>query len=414
MKNCNWVREDPMLNLGRYVHGKPLPGNIYFKVVDLLNLKSYVIETIMSTPYSFCRDLVDVSVKRIKSMNGFLLLEASKNIVLGLMKCIKRIPIKASLFTPFTYHFTQAMLVFNQDRLPIDIARLHSENDKREISKYIGYRVKTIFKILVETIKFNTSEDNFALYPMYRLKSLRETSAVDLSNPMHKKSFDIIIHKCMDLCNFSISTWLGWYEIEVVEEDTNLQAAIGELCYDLCQFIDNGIVKYQLLLDFNPILRNISIERINYDDVDVNNIDEMIDRVQKSTKHVNGWIKKMIENNNVFIHPNAIQVLDDSMNRIDYNCFKRIVEQSMEHFKRGGIVLDSLANAIYKGIEHLDLEDKMCILKHVLANYADHSFYLSKDFDETLLYVTKNETNESCDKNVSFQIFIFSILKSFY
>lgn len=401
LKSCYWLKDDPTLNLDRYVHGKPLPGNVYYKIVDVLHLKQFLLETIMCTPYCFSRDLIEIFVKKARAMPGFLQLETCENIIVALMKSIKRSPIKNSLFTPLTHHFTQAMLVLNKDRLPNDILRLHPENDKKELSKYAGYRVKTIFRILVKMIEFKNSTDSFRQYPMYKLKSLHPPSSADSTNPMFDKFFEVIVHKCMDLCQFDISTWLEWYEVEVVEEDTNLQTAIGELGHDLLQFINNGLVTYQPLLDFRPILCNIAIERINYDNADTNNIDEMIERVKNTTKHANGWIKKMIDNPKVFINAQAIQTLDECMNRIDYNCFKKIVDKSIAHYKNGGKVSEPLANAIFKGIQHLDMEDKMCILKHVLGNYADCTIYFPPNFEDTLRYVAEHENDESSDKNVS-------------
>jgi len=216
---------------------------------------------------------------------------------------------------------------------------------------------------------------------------------------MFKKFFDVVMYKCMNMCNFSIDAWLSWYEIEVSGQDSNLQSAIGHLCYELCSFIDSGAINEGFLKEFRPILRNISIERIDFASVNSSDIDGMVDRVNKSSKfHLSGWIKRMIENTNVFTHPRAIQALDNCMENIDYNCYKYIVDNYLTHCRNGGSVVEPMGIAIYRGIKHLDIEDKMSLLRHVIVNHAENEFYLSEDFEETMHYVAHNEFNEKIDQ----------------
>lgn len=402
IENCSWVKEDQSLNLKNYIRGRPITRSTYYKLLDILELKSFVEEMIMCTPYSFCRDLVDITLNKIKAMNGIPQLLATENLIISLMKSVKCGPLGVSLECPLTSHFNQAMLVFGKDYLPYDIRRLDYEDEQKEISKYNGFRVKSIFSILVQLIKSENVPNPYK-YPMYRLESLRSLDPIeDSGRTMYKKFFDVVMYKCMNMCNFSIDTWLSWYEIEIIELDTNLQSAIGHLCFELCTFIDNGTITEDFLKEFRPILRNIAIEKINFNDVDISDIDGMVDCIAKSSKfHLSGWIKKMIENPNAFTHPRAIQVLDDSMENIDYNCFRYIADNCMAHVRSGGTVSSAMGIVIYKGIEHLDIEDKMCLLRHIIVNHAENETYLTDDFEDTLLYVCHNEFNEKIDQKVS-------------
>lgn len=370
----------------------------------------------MCTPYSFCRDLVDIILNKIKAMDGLSQLSATEKLIIALMRSVKCGPVGPNLESPLTSHFNQAMLVFGKDYLPQDIRRLDLEDEQRETSKYNGYRVKTIFSILVEMIKIEDVIDNYKLYPLYILDSLRTVDPSDVSGrTMFKKFFDVVMYKCINMCNFSIDAWLSWYEIEVLEADTNLQSAIGHLCYELCNFIDNGSINEGLLKEFRPILRNIAIEKIDFSSVSSSNIDGMVECIHKSSKfHLSGWIKRMIENTNVFTHPRAIKALDNSMESIDYNCYKYIVDNYLTHCRNGGSVVEPMGIAIYKGVKYLDIEDKMSLLRHIIVNHAENEFYLSENFEDTLRYVAHNEFNDKVDQKVSqstFETTSYLILK---
>lgn len=413
MTNCNWVREYPLLNLKQYVHGDTLSNNLYYKLVDILNLKPFISEIIMYTPYSFCSDLIDISLNKIKAMDGLSQLVDTENLVISLMKSVKRGPIKSNSESSVIAHFNQAMLVFGKDNLPHDIRRLDFEDEQKEITRYNGFRVKSIFNIFIEMIKYRSVPDTYKLYPLYTLTSLRSSiPSTDTGHVIFKKCFDVIMYKCMNMCNFSIDTWIAWYEVEVVEEDTNLQAAIGHLCYELCSLIDNGTINERLLKEFRPILRNIAIEKIDFSNIDITDIDAMAKRVESSSKfHLNAWVKKMIENPGVFVHNRAIQVIGNYIDCVDYNCFKAIIDSSMAYHKSGGEVSEALGKVIFKGLKHLDLEDTSFILRHVMIYYADCTFYVSNDFDELLHYVTHNEYNENIDPQELLSTLIWLIIQ---
>lgn len=403
MTNCNWVKDDPLLNLKQYVHGNTLSNNLYYKLVDALNLKPFVTEIIIYTPYSFCRDLIDISLNKIKAMDGHSQLVDIESLVVSLMKCVKRGPIRSNTDNSVIDHFNQAMLVFGKDNLPHDIRRLDFEDEQKEITRYNGFRVKSIFNIFIEMIKYRSAPDTYILHPLYTLKSLRSAiPSTDTGNIIFKKCFDVIMYKCMNMCNFSIDTWIAWYEVEVVEEDTNLQAAVGHRCYELCSLIDNGTINECLLKEFRPILHNIAIEKIDFSHIDITDIDTMAKRVEGSSKfHLNAWVKKMIENPGVFVHDRAIQVLSNYIDCVDYNCFRAIIDSCMAYHKSGGEVSEAWGNIVFKGLKHLDVEDTSSILRHVMVHYADCTFYLSNDFDELLLYIVHNEYNENIDPQVS-------------
>jgi len=403
MVNCSGVREDSSLNLKQYVHGNTISNNLYYKLVDMLNLKSYIYEIIMYTPYSFCSDLIDISLNKIKAIDGLSQLVDTESLIISLMKSVKRGPIRSNSENSVVSHFNQAMIVFGKDNLPHDIRRLDFEDEQKEITRYNGFRVKSIFNIFIEMIKYRSAPDNYKLHPLYTLKPLRSSiPSTDTGNIIFKKCFDVIMYKCMNMCNFSIDTWIAWYEVEVVEEDTNLQAAVGHLCFELCSLIDNGTISEPLLKEFKPILRNIAIEKIDFTNIDITDIDAMAKRVEGSSKfHLNAWVKKMIENPDVFVHDRAIQVIGNYIDCVDYNCFKAIIDSSMAYHKNGGVVSEAVGNVIFKGLKHLDLEDTLCILSHVMVHYADCTFYVSNDFDELLLYVAQNEYNDNVDSQVS-------------
>jgi len=403
MENCIWIKNDPILNLSRYMHGKPILKSVYCKVVEFLNLRPYVSEMIMSTPYCFNRGVVNIALNKISIMDGLPQLLASEELIIALLKSIKRSPIKYSLQSEFCSHFNQAMAIFNLDNIPYDMRRLDYEAEQKMLTKYNGFRVKSVFNLFVELIKFKSSPDTYRQYPMYKLKVLRDFELpTDVGSTLFKTLFDLIMRKCMNMCNFSVDTWLSWYEIEVVEEDTNLQAAIGHLCFELCAFIDNGTINEHYLKEFRPILGNIAIEKIDFTDVDTSDIDTMINRLGNCPKfHINGWIKKMILNHDVFTNPRAIEILENYVECIDYNCFKNIIDQYMIYYKSGGILFESFGKIIYKGIQYLDIDDKTNILKHIISNYPDNMFFITSEFDDELHYVVHNEDNDTIDQKVS-------------
>ncbi|XP_050530011.1 uncharacterized protein LOC126899296 isoform X2 [Daktulosphaira vitifoliae] len=403
LNHCAWIKNDVLLQecLSRYIHGRSISTEIFLKISKCLNLLPfYLLEIIMNTPYVFCRDLVDIAINELKNVEPVTHLISSEELIIALIKNVKRMPIQSDLFVPFTDHINKLLLVYNKETLPKNISKLDPEVNKKEIMRYTGHRVKSIFNILVNVIKYMNTQDNYTQYPLHKLKPLRDKCInKSTTNEMFQKFLDIIIHKCMDLCDFSISTWLSWYEIEVIEEDTNLQAIIGELCFDLCECINQGLVDHKELLNFGPVLHNIAVEKINYDDVDSNDIDGIIERVKTTKKHINGWLRKLIENKNVFTHKEAIETLYDSIDRIDYSCFKRVINQTMTYSKCGGTVSETIANVIFKGIGHLDNEDKMNILNHYLSNYSSNEFFISSDFNELLQFVLQNEKNKKADQS---------------
>ncbi|XP_025196284.1 uncharacterized protein LOC112595343 [Melanaphis sacchari] len=414
-ENCNWIKEDTLLNLKQYIHDKPLSYNVYYIIVDITDLQTFMFETIMCTPYSFCSDLIEINLNKIKFMDGLSQLVYTEKLIVALMKSFKRTPLKSDLESSAISHFNQAMVVFGKDNLPHDIRRLDFEDEQKEITKYNGFRVKSIFSIFVELVKFKSISDTYILYPMYKLESLRSSVPLTDNEHMFKKLFDIIMYKCMNLSNFSIDTWLAWYEVEVVEEDTNLQATIGHLCYELCSLMDNGTITDEpLLKEFKPILRNIAIEKINFNDVDTDDIDTITKLVENSSKfHLNGWMKRMLQNPVAFQYDRVVQVTCNYIDCVDYNCFKTILENAIiySRIKREDEVPEVLSNALLKGIKHLDVEDKWSILKQVLWNHADYDFHVSNNFDEQLHYVVHNEYNDDVDQQELMSILIWLIIQ---
>lgn len=401
--DCTWSKDDPTLNFQQYIYGKPINRNVYCKLVDILKLYVYVIEMVMSTPYCFNRDLVDIILNKIKYLNGIPQLLGSTDLIIALIKSVKRLPIHSSLENQLNNHFNRIMLVFYKDNVPDDMKRLDYESEQKLLMLYNGFRVKSILKILIELIKFQKNPNMYIICPVYELKSLNSSkSPTDIGSKMFNHFLSVIMQKCINMCNFSINTWLSWYEIEVIEDDTNLQALIGHMCFDLCTLIDNGSINEDILKQFRPILNNMAIEKIDLTNVDTNNIDGMIDCVENCSKlHLNNWIKKMIENLDVFTYSRAIQTLDNFIESIDCNCFKRLIDRFIIYHKNGGILLESLGKVIHKGIMHMDLDDKINILKHIMTKYPDNMFYLTNEFDNKLKYVAYNENEESADQNVS-------------
>ncbi|VVC27145.1 Hypothetical protein CINCED_3A011748 [Cinara cedri] len=411
VESADWVKEGDASptgqNLLRYIHGKPISVDTYYKVVEILNLKSFMAETIMCTPYGFCRDLIDINLNQIKYLDSLSQLIATEDLILSLMKSIKRQPVKPSLEDDLLTKFNEVMIIFsNESKVLIDLKKLYSDDDQKEIAKYNGYRVRSIFKIFTEVIRFQNNPGKHRQYPMYTLKPIRSSdldsstgnTVKDASNSLFHKLFTVLKHKCMEMCDFSIDTWLSWYEVEVIEEDTNLQACVGHLIYDLCSFIDKGIVKDAVLTNFRGILRNMSIEKLDFSNVDITDINGMIENVQNSSKfHISAWIKKMIQNTNVYTNPKAVSTLDRYMKCIDYNCLRCLIDSIMNYYKNGGIVLEPLVNVLYKGVKNLDMEDKSNILKHFMKNYADVDLFVLCDYDKLLSYIAHNEYSNTVD-----------------
>lgn len=401
MTNCGWVKSDPALNLGRYIHGKPIPTQLFCQLVEIFKLTQFMYEVIMCTPYGFCRDLIETNLEKINTLDGEAQLVVIENLILALFKSIKRLPPNSNLEDPLAGNFNQAMLVFNKDYLPKEIRRSDLEEEHKEITRYHGFRVKTIFKIFVELIKYNTSSDSYRQYPMYKFKTIRSSPVID-GNPIFKKFFDVIMYKCMNMCDFSIHTWLSWYEIVDTDEDTNLQSAIGHVCFELCNLIENEVINEKCLKEFHPIIRNIAIEKIDFTNVNIADIDGMVENVKKASKcHLNDWIKKMIENLSVFSHDGAIELLDSSVENIDYNCYKNIIDQCMKYHKDGGTWNENLCTVLYKGLKHMDSEDKFNIMKYIVHQYPEALFVKLKNYDSLIGHIAFNEYSDNADRNVS-------------
>lgn len=400
MKHCNWVKNDPALNLSRYINGNPIPTQLFHRLVEIFELTPFMYEVIMCTPYGFCRDLIEINLEKIKTLDGEAQLEVTENLILALFKSIKRLPPNSNLDDPLVSNFNEAMLVFNKDYLPKDVKRSDFDDEQRSITRYDGFRVKTIFKIFVELIKYNTSSDSYRQYPMYKFKTIRCSPLA--GNSIFKKFFDVIMYKCMNMCDFSVHTWLSWYEIQI-DELTNLQSAIGHLCFELCRMIDTGVIQEQFLKEFKPILSNIAIEKIDFTNIDTNDIDRMVESIKKVSKfHLNDWIKKMIENTNVFSHNGAIEILDSAMDNMNFDCFKLIVDQCMVHQKNGGSWNESFCTALFKGIKHLDSEEKLNILKYIVYEYPEGLYFELKSYDMVMSHIAHNEYSDDADRNVSY------------
>lgn len=405
MENCSWVKTDPSLNLSQHIRGKPMTTKIYNKLVDILNLKSYMIETIMSTPYGFNRDLVDIIIKRMKYMDGFSQLIETERVVIALLKSIKRAPIAPALEEPLIVHINQALMVFTLTTLPSDIQRFNDIDDKKDLLRYKGCRVVSIFKILNEVIRFMSTSDTNIQYPLYTLQSLRnvDPSITDNENALFIKLLDIVVHKCVEMCEFSIETWLAWYEVEMIEEDTNMQSTIGHLCYDLCSLIDNGCADGTSIVGYRQLLNNISIKRVDFTNINIKDVKCMTVHLERCPKHhINEWIKKMVEMHEVFVDSRAIDLFYHNIESIDFNCFKCMIDHCIDYCKSGGILHAAMSRVINDGIRHLDMVDKMSFLEHINVNYADNTFHFTKEFEEEFKYIVYNEFNPRLDQAVSF------------
>lgn len=405
MKNCNWVKTDPSLNLGQHLHGMPIKRNTFYKLVDILNLKSYMIETIMSTPYCFSRDLVDITLNKIKFMDGLSQLKEYENLIIALFKSVKRVPMESTLEGHLFMHLDQAMTIFILDNYPIDIRRLNVTNDKKELTKFKGCRVRSIFRILNEVIRFMSTPDTYVQYPLYTLQTIRypDPPITDNRDSLFNRLLNILMHRCVEICDFSIETWLSWYEIEIVEEDTNLQATIGNLCYDLCSLIDRGYVDGTTIVEYRQILGNIAIKKVDFTNVDTKDVKAMILQLERCPRfHINDWIKKLVENHEVFADSRAIEVFYNNIENIDFNCFKCLINHCVDYNKSGGILHASMSKLLNDGIKHLDMVDKMSFLEHININYADNTFHFTGEFEEEFKYIVHNEFNPRLDQAVSF------------
>lgn len=402
LRHCNWVRSEPMLK--KYIHGEQLLStDTYLKIVEVMELSSFMIETIEHTPYSFYRDLLEIAVNQLRTMYSYSQLTFSEDLVLALLKNLYRIPLNHNVELPFMSHFNGAMMCFGRDYVPKDIRRLDSVEDSREITKYNGFRLRTIFKIFVEIIKFKISTEPKIQYPLYQTTAVCDSSTETVD--LFKQFIDIIMYKCTNMCNFSVDTWLSWFEINF-DEDTTLQSAIGHLCYDLCTFVDKGIIDEKFLHEFKPILLNIAIERIDFTNIDVNDIDGMLEYIDKNPKYVNGLVKKLVTNDSVFTHSHAIEKLNSYVESIDYNCFKFIVDRCLNYFitcNQGCVSLfdTPLSRIFLNGVINLDTEDKSSFLKHIIATYSGVALKASSNYDSDIAYVVHNELNNEIDQNVS-------------
>lgn len=399
LKHSTWVKNDPYLN--RYIHGKPITPYTFYTIVEALQLKPFLTETIMCTPYSFGTDLIEIISRRIKFMPTRPQLSTTVDLVLSMVKSVKHKPIKADSESSFLAHFNLAMMIYHQDIVPNDSRRFDPEDDDREKVKYYGFRLRSLFQIFVAILKLINSPDTDKQYPVYEIKSICDLPT-DSENATFNKCVDIIMYKCLDMCNFSIDSWLSWYEVEVLEEDTNLQSSIGHLCFELYETLDLSGINKDFISTFKPIISNMVIEKVDLSDVDINDIAAMLEKIEKSSKaHLNSWIKKMIENPKVFHNVPAIEKLVEYANYIDYNCFKCIIDRLMDLSNDEGLLLQNLRELIMKGIIHLDMEDKMILLKHVSHLYGNNEFKISAEYEAELRYVVLNEHTKTLDRKVS-------------
>lgn len=416
LKHCNWVKNEPMFK--KYIHGEQrISIDTYLRIVKTMELSSFMIETIEHTPYSFYRDLLEIAVNQVRNMYSYSQLAFSEDLVLALLKNLYRVPLNNSVELPFMSHFNGAMMCFARDYVPKDIRRLDPDEDSREITKYNGFRLRSIFKIFVEIIKFKNSTEHNIQYPLYQITGVCDSSTNTVN--LFKQFIDIIMYKCTNMCNFSVETWLSWFEIPF-DEDTTLQSAIGHLCYDLCTFVDKGIIDEKFLHEFKPILHNIAIERVDFSNIDTNDVDGMLEYIDKNPKYINGLVKKLVTNDNVFTHPNAIKKLNSYVESINYNCFKFIVDRCLNYFitcDQGCVSLfdTPLSGIILNGVINLDMEDKSSFLKHIVTNYIGFALKASSNFDSDFAYAVHNELSNEVDQNVSYRenIYLSKIKKCF-
>lgn len=403
-KGSKWIRNEQMLTLKRYLHNKPLHLRMYYKIVGVLKLNSFMIEVIISTPYSFCSDIVTINLKKIAVMSSLARLAATQDLVIAMLMCIKRSPVsKSEIETDFTHHFNEAMLMYNEETVPYDLRRLDEDDQDKEESRFNGFRLRSIFKIVTEIIKFKSSPDTYRQYPMYKLKTIDSPLSNSSTNDLFKKCIDLILCKCMNLCNFTVDDWLSWFEV-AVDGNSNLQTAIGHLGHELVCYIENGTAEEPILKEFLSVLRNIAIEKIDMTHIDINDIDGVIKHIEECPKsHLIAYVKKMIENENVFTHTRAIEILDNCMVNIEYNNFRCILDKFMNYYKSKEVVFDSpMAGVLLKGIKHLDSNDKSHLLKYIITQHSDVNNNITTDFFAEVDYVAHNEYNESIDREVSY------------
>lgn len=402
-KGSKWIRNEQTLVLKRYLHNKPLHLKMYYKIVSVLELNTFMIEVIISTPYSFCSDIVTINLKNIAAMSSHERLAATQDLVIAMVKCIKRSPVsKSYIETDFLHNFNEALLMYNEETVPYDIRRLDEDEQETEETKFNGFRVRSIFTIVTEIITFKSSPDTYRQYPMYKVKT-NDSPPTSSTNELFKKCIDLILCKCMNLCNFSVEDWLSWFEVSV-DGNSNLQSAIGHLCHELVTFIEDGTAEEPFLKEFLSILRNIAIEKVDVSDVDIKDIDKIIKRIEESPKsHLISYVKKMIENENVFTHTDAIKIIDRSMVNIDYNNFRCILDGFMNYYKSKDIGFDSpMADILLKGLKNLDSEDKSRLLKHIIVHHSDVNNNVTTDFFAEVDYIAHNEYNVTIDRDVSY------------
>jgi len=400
LENCHWVKVDPTLNLKRYVHGKSITGDIFCKIVKILNLKQFTIDTIICTPYDFWRDLFDMHLKYFLSMRGAYQLYTYEYLLISLIKSVKQTPVKANLESSLISHFNQSLIMYGKDFIPKEVNIINGEINKNEMVMFRGLRIRNILKVFVEIIQFKNTNDLYRQYPMYKLQSLRDSSIIS-ENDLFKKFFDTIMYKCIELCDFCVDDWLSWYELKAMHDEFNLQKTIGHLCFELCSLIENKTIDEPYLNEYLPMLRNIAIEKVDFD-IDTNDINGMLKHIEKfSSIHINDWIKKMIENINVFSHTGALKKLDSCITFINYDCFLLIVDRCLQNYKNNTFLLELLGSILLKGIMHLCMEDKILLLKHVIINYDNININLSDNINNALYYIVKNEYNNGINQEVS-------------
>lgn len=402
-KGSKWIRDEQILVLKRYLHNKPLHLKMYYKIVSVLELNSFMIEVIISTPYSFCSDIVTINLKKIAAMSSHARLAATQDLVIAMVKCIKRSPVsKSEIETDFLHNFNEALLMYNEETVPYDLKRLDEVDQQTEETRFNGFRVRSIFKVVTDIITFKSSPDTYRQYPMYKVKTI-DSPASNSTNDLFKKCIDLILCKCMNLCNFTVDDWLSWFEV-TVDGNSNLQSDIGHLCHELVSYIEDGTAEEPFLKEFLSILRNIAIEKVDVSDVDINDIDGIINRIEESPKsHLICYVKKMIENENVFTHTQAIKIFDRSMVNIEYNNFRCIVDGFMNYYKAKDIMFDSpMADILLKGLKSLDSDDKSRLLKHIIVHHSDVNNNVTTDFFAEVDYIVHNEYNVAIDGDVSY------------
>lgn len=404
LKNCNWVNYEPSYK--KYIRGEQiLSQDTFLKIVDILKLRTSMAETIMYTPYSFCGDLVEIMLNYVNHSEAYLQIFLTEVFVLSLLKNMNQFSVPRNLEALLTKQFNHAIRIFSFDFLPKDIRRGDSEEDGKAISIYNGYRLKSIFKIFVDIIYFQVNAEASLMDSLYKTRVFNDYG--DNHIIFFNKFLDVIKHKCIEMCNFSIATWISWFEVNI-DEYTTLQSAIGHLCYDVCSFLDNGWISDQFLLDVKQMLRNIAIEKVDFTRMNVKNINAMIQRMDNLGKkpQINEYVKKFVENNKVFAHSRAIDKLTGYVKLIDYRCFKFVVDRSYSYINTCGQDCVSLfdtpfKNVLLTGVNNLQINDKISLITHIVKYYCDMTLKPSRNFDSDLAYLVQNQSNTNIDQSVS-------------